>query len=891
LIIGLVTKAVSKNKSVASSELKLGTRQAEFTRAIIGAVPDAIVVMDDRGHILDFNPAAERMFGYRREDVLRRDLADMLIPPSLREKHRRGIARYLATGEGPILGKRIEITGMRADGSQMPVELSITPTGSGTSMFAGLMREMTDRRRAEEGLRESEECFRLMANSAPVLIWMSGCDKLCTWFNEQWLTFVGRTMTQELGNGWAENVHPEDFDRCLQIYTTCFDAREPFSMEYRLRRHDGQWRWILDNGVPRYDSLKTFAGYIGSCIDITPLRLLQDQQMKAERKLRQRDQELTVLFDSSRDSHLRFDSNSCVTHANAAFAQVVGVTAQQLIGKKVSELPLPQGNLRLVDGVIKQVFQTGALQRHEFSVPSINGMTEHEVWFVPELSPDGSVAAVLAIGRDITEQKRLERELRQRESELAALFESSPDPHLRFDSDLRVTHANAAYAKMSGVSERAIIGKTGRELPLNQGDVRVAIQLIKKVFQTGQPQRCEFSARSPQGLTEHEVRYVPELSSDGSVAAVLAIGRDITEQKRIERELRQRERELVELYDNSPDPIARRDRNLRNLYVNAAWERLMGTSREKALGKTIKELGLPPASVKLQERVIRQVLKSRNPVTAQFGHPSKGGLEFEVRYIPELVGGKVASFLLIGRDVTEQKRLEKLTAANERDIRALSANLITAQEQERRRVALEIHDSLCQHLGALAAKLGEVAAELPPSSPVRQHLQAARENAYRSAEEARQIAHQLHPAIVEDLGLATALQNLCHEFSRQQNIPVRFRLRKPLPVVPLEATSCAYRVAQEALNNVARHACAKRISIVLAVDRDLHLSIRDDGIGFDPISVRGAGGLGLISMGERARIVGAKLSIQGRPGHGTLVDLVVPIRGATREKSTYSAGR
>jgi len=602
---------VPKNKTVANSGLKLGTRRAEFTRAIIGAVLDAIVVTDHGGHILEFNPAAERMFGYRSEDVLRRDLADMLIPPSMREKHRRGIARYLAAGEGPLLGKRIEVTGMRADSSQMPLEPSITPIGLLPSAFVGLMR-------------------------------------------------------------------------------------------------------------------------------------------------------------------------------------------------------------------------------------------------------------------DVTEQKRMERELHQRESELAALFESSPDPHLRFDSNFRVTHANAAYVKISGVSAQAVVGKTGRELPLDQGDVQVATQLIKKVFQTSQPQRCEFSAQSPHGLTDHEVRYVPELSSDGSVAAVLAIGRDITELKRIEQELRQRERELVELYDNSPDPIARRDRNLRILYANAAWEKVMGISREKALGKTIEELGLPRASVKPQQR---------------------GGLEYEVRYIPELVNGKVASFLLIGRDVTEQKRLERLTAANERDIRALSASLITAQEQERRRVAREIHDALCQHLGALAADLGEVAARLPRSSPVRQHLQAARENAYRSAEEARQIAHQLHPAIVEDLGLATALQNLCDEFGRQQGIPIRFRLRKPLPAVPLEATSCAYRVAQEALNNVARHASAKRISVVLAVDRNLHLSIRDDGICFDPISVRGAGGLGLISMGERARIVGAKLSIQGRPGHGTLVDLVVPIRGASRENNPYSAGR
>ena len=122
---------------------------------------------------------------------------------------------------------------------------------------------------AEMALRESEERFRVVADSAPVLIWMSGLDKLCTFFNKSWLEFTGRTIEQEMGNGWSEGVHPDDFQSCLKTYAEAFDARQPFVMRYRLRRHDGEYRWVSDSGVPRYDAQKNFAGYIGSCMDIT----------------------------------------------------------------------------------------------------------------------------------------------------------------------------------------------------------------------------------------------------------------------------------------------------------------------------------------------------------------------------------------------------------------------------------------------------------------------------------------------------------------------------------------------------------------------------------------------------------------------------------------------
>jgi PAS domain S-box-containing protein len=124
---------------------------------------------------------------------------------------------------------------------------------------------------SEAGLRESEKRFRIVADAAPVLIWMSGVDKLCTFFNKPWLEFTGRSLEQEIGNGWAEGVHPDDLQKCLDVYTESFDARKPFVMQYRLRRYDGEYRWVSDQGVARYDPNGKFAGYIGSCVDVTDL--------------------------------------------------------------------------------------------------------------------------------------------------------------------------------------------------------------------------------------------------------------------------------------------------------------------------------------------------------------------------------------------------------------------------------------------------------------------------------------------------------------------------------------------------------------------------------------------------------------------------------------------
>jgi PAS domain S-box-containing protein len=150
--------------------------------------------------------------------------------------------------------------------------------------FDGVTLDVSEQKQAEATLKESEQRFRLVADAAPVLIWVSGTDRLRNWFNQPWLAFTGRSLGQEAGNGWAEGVHPDDLDQCLQAQASAFNERAPFSLEYRHRRHDGAYRWLIDKGVPRFRPGGEFDGYIGSCIDVTEYKNAEAGLREADRR-------------------------------------------------------------------------------------------------------------------------------------------------------------------------------------------------------------------------------------------------------------------------------------------------------------------------------------------------------------------------------------------------------------------------------------------------------------------------------------------------------------------------------------------------------------------------------------------------------------------------------
>jgi len=236
--------------------------------ATLESTVDGILVADGHGRMVRFNRKFAEMWRLPRhliaagndDAALRFVLAQLEEPEHFLGKVRELYAEPEAVSSDVLTFK----DGRVFERYSQPQRIGARVVGRVWSF-----RDVTERRQAERVAQESQTRFAAMADASPALIWSSGPDKLCNYFNQTWLDFTGRTREQELGNGWTEGVHPDDLARCLATYSENFEARQPFRMEYRLRRYDGKYRWILDSAVPRFHADGSFAGYIGSCIDLT----------------------------------------------------------------------------------------------------------------------------------------------------------------------------------------------------------------------------------------------------------------------------------------------------------------------------------------------------------------------------------------------------------------------------------------------------------------------------------------------------------------------------------------------------------------------------------------------------------------------------------------------
>jgi PAS domain S-box-containing protein len=187
--------------------------------------------------------------------------------------------------------------------------------------------DITEHKQAEKALRESEGRFRIMADTAPVLIWLSDTNSLCTYVNKPWLDYTGHSIEQELGKAWEEGVHPADYQNCLDIYSDAFKKRCKYRMEYRLRRADGEYCWFLETGIPRVMPDGNFVGYIGSCVDITERKQAEIALLESELRYR-------TLFENTGTSIIIIEEDTTISLANEEFVRRIGYRRDEIEGLK-----------------------------------------------------------------------------------------------------------------------------------------------------------------------------------------------------------------------------------------------------------------------------------------------------------------------------------------------------------------------------------------------------------------------------------------------------------------------------------------------------------------------------------------------------------------------------
>jgi PAS domain S-box-containing protein len=343
-------------------------------------------------------------------------------------------------------------SGGTAEENALSIQIFLIVLAIPLMFLAAVIEERT---KGEAQLRESEERFRIVADAAPVLIWMSGVDKLCTFFNKPWLEFTGHSLEQETGNGWAEGVHPDDLQKCLKIYAEAFDARKPFVMQYRLRRYDGEYRWLSDQGVARYDSNGKFAGYIGSCLDVTEL-------MKKEEALREFEERVVLAAEAAHLGVWEMDPATNELWMSDSARTLFQFDSEIRVDHAAVQNRVHPEDRALRDSAVKDAIETQGGYEIEYRLLLPDGtlrwMTSRGRYLTRK---NRRGARLIGVSRDITPRKLAEAEALQHREELGHLS------RVAAMGELTASIAHELNQPLSGITSNASAGQRF----IDRGDV------------------------------------------------------------------------------------------------------------------------------------------------------------------------------------------------------------------------------------------------------------------------------------------------------------------------------------------------------------------------------------------------------------------------------------
>ena len=467
-----------------------------------------------------------------------------------------------------------------------------------------------------------------------------------------------------------------------------------------------------------------------------------------------------------------------------------------------------------------------------------------------------------------------------------AIVETIQEALAVVDADGRVRSVNRSFCDLFHVDSSAMEGKSFFGHGQGQCHPQRLRERLREVLTRGtEINGFEIDQEFPEIGRRRLVLNARRIA--GTQTILIAID-DATERKRAQEELERSEAAMRALLNSASQAVITVKEDGTIVMVNANTEKMFGYSRQEMVGRPVEVLvaeNLRGRHIEFQKGFFSKAQSRPMGVGLSLEGRHKDGSTFPVDIglsTIESSSGKRLAVAFVA-DITQRRQLERAAQAHAEQVQALAARLLTAQEEERRRVSRELHDQICQQLASLAIEISGMAADPPAPDKAQQALKDLQTRVIQASEATRHIAYELHPSVLDDLGLVASLRGLCRKFSEHEGITVQFHSGELPPAIPREAASCLYRVAQESLQNIARHSGAKKASVTISLKKNaLALSVTDDGSGFDLEEARGWGGLGLIGMEERTRLVNGKLSIATRPGHGTRILVEVPLQSGIR---------
>ena len=601
-------------------------------------------------------------------------------------------------------------------------------------------------------------------------------------------------------------------------------------------------------------------------------------RQRAESAVRESERNFRAIFEHVQDVYYRTDLDGNIQLISPSVARY-GYTPDELVGRDVRLFYMDPAER---ERTIAVLMERHAVNDFEVELKRKDGLPVHGSATGHLLFDEtGHPVGIEGMLRDISERKRAEAALHASEERFRALAHNTTDLVVVVEPNARVRYVSPSVERILGYMPAQVIGANAFDYLHPDDAAAVQDLFVHAMDQPGINPAAEFRARRTDGSWVWFESVANNLLDDPVVMGVVVSARDVTERKRVEEALREREERFRSLIENASDVITVLDGDGVMLYESPSTERVLGYDRRGFTGDSAF-LFVHPDDIERLTRVFEELRHQPGATRAiefRVRHGSGEWRVLEALARNQLDNPALAGIVVNSRDVTERKRAEDELQRSHAQLRALSARLQSVREEESTRIAREIHDELGQALTALKMDLAWVQNRVDGANAgtVSTKIAAMAQLVDATVQAVRKISTELRPGVLDDLGLTAAIEWQAREFQARTGIECTFTCAEDLAVDRARATAL-FRILQEGLTNVTRHARASRVEITLTHDSNQSvLTVRDNGKGITEQQILARNSLGLLGMRERAHAFGGAVAVRGTRGRGTEIIVRVPL--------------